>query len=151
MLMPRVRLGRIMVSLAIACFSPHVLKVVAAQAPLPAEPSSPRTWDVQIGASFVGTRGNSRRQRSANFGLHRRWPLWQFEATALAVRASAEEVEAERYVGAVRTRRRLMSLIAFAAGTRLERDQFAGIDSRAISDQGRRGHSSDGPTGRSTG
>jgi putative salt-induced outer membrane protein YdiY len=131
--------GRLMVYLALACVSPlAVPAVAAAQGPPPAEPPPPRIWDVQFGASFIGTNGNSDTSSvGGDFGLNRRWPLWQVEATALAVRASAEEVQtAERYVGAFRVRRRLKPRIGFTAGTKLERDRFAGIDFRAITDAG---------------
>jgi putative salt-induced outer membrane protein YdiY len=133
--MSRVRfVARLMVSLALLVFSPQTVRVVAAQG----QPDPPRIWDVQLGASFIGTNGNSDTSTvGGDFGLNRRWPLWRLEATALAVRASAEEVEtAERYVGAIRARRRLTPLIGFATGTRLERDRFAGMDFRAITDAG---------------
>ena len=36
----------------------------------------PPLWDVQVGASFVGTGGNSDTSTiGADFGLHRRWPV----------------------------------------------------------------------------
>src|SRR5205823_10162269 len=54
----------------------------AAQTP-PKEP--PPLWDVQLGAAFVGTSGNSETSTiGADFGFHRRWPLWQVESAATA-------------------------------------------------------------------
>ena len=79
------RVRRIVVSLVLVLFSPQVAAVVAAQAPAAAPP--PRIWDVQLGASFIGTNGNSDTSTfGGDFGLNRRWPLWRLEATALVSR-----------------------------------------------------------------
>jgi putative salt-induced outer membrane protein len=106
-----------------------------AQTP-PKEP--PPLWDVQIGASFVGTSGNSDTSSAgADFALHRRWPVWQIESTATAVRTSSEDVKtAERYLAGFRGQRRLTSMLALAAGVRVEHDPFAGMDFRSIADAG---------------
>jgi putative salt-induced outer membrane protein YdiY len=110
---------------------------LSAQAPAGGEPPPP-IWDVELGASFIGTSGNSDTSSvGGDFSLHRRWPLWQIEAAATSVRASTDDIRtAERYIAAFRARRRLTSRIGFATGTQLERDRFAGIDFRAISDAG---------------
>jgi putative salt-induced outer membrane protein len=107
----------------------------AAQAP-PEEP--PPLWDSQVGASFVGTSGNSDTATvGADFSMHRRWPVWQIEATATAVRtASRGDVTAERYLGAFRGQRKLTSILGLTAGERGERDRFAGIDFRSVLDAG---------------
>jgi putative salt-induced outer membrane protein YdiY len=107
----------------------------AAQTP---PPPPPPLWDVQIGASFVGTGGNSDTSSAgADFGLHRRWLVWQLESTASAVRTSNQDVRtAERYLGALRGQRRLTSIIGLSAGIKLERDKFSGMNSRSISDIG---------------
>ena len=107
-----------------------------AQAPPPKEP--PPLWDVQLGASFVGTGGNSDTSTlGADFSAHRRWPVWQLESTATAIRTSDRGTRtAERYLAALRGDRKLTTRIAFSAGERLERDRFAGIDFRSISDGG---------------
>src|SRR3989442_3595551 len=70
-----------------------------AQTPAPKEPTP--LWDVQVGASFVGTTGNSETSSTgADFLLHRRWRVWQIESTATAVRTSDPDVlTAERYLG----------------------------------------------------
>jgi putative salt-induced outer membrane protein len=106
-----------------------------AQAP---PPPPPPLWDVQVGASFVGTSGNSDTSSvGADFGLHRRWPVWQIESAAAAVRTSNQDVRtAERYLGAFRGQRKLTSLIGLSAGIKLERDKFSGINFRSISDAG---------------
>jgi putative salt-induced outer membrane protein YdiY len=98
----------------------------------------PPLWDVQIGASFVGTSGNSETTSTgADFAMHRRWTLWQIESTAAAVRTSDhDEVKAERYIGAIRGQRALSPIAAFSVGEKLERDRFAGIDVRSIADAG---------------
>lgn len=107
--------------------------VAGAQAPPP-----PPIWDVQVGASYVGTGGNSDTSSTgADFLLHRRWPVWQIESTASAVRSSDNDVtKVERYLGGVRGQRKLSSLVALSTGWRGERDQFAGMDFRSILDAG---------------
>src|SRR5438477_8176643 len=89
--------------------------MAAAQAP---PPPPPPLWDVQVGASFVGTSGNSETSSlGADFGLHRRWPVWQIESAAAAVRTSSLDVRtAERYLGLFRGQRKLTSLIGLSAG-----------------------------------
>jgi putative salt-induced outer membrane protein len=111
-------------------------RTAAAQAP--ATPPPPPLWDIQIGASFVGTSGNSETSTvGADFGLHRRWSLWQIESAAAAVRSSNQDVRtAERYLGAFRGQRSLSPRIGWATGIRLERDRFAGMDFRSIADSG---------------
>ena len=106
----------------------------AAQTP----PPPPPLWDVQIGASFVGTGGNSDTSSAgADFGLHRRWLVWQLESAASAVRTSNQDVRtAERYLGALRGQRKLTSLLGLTTGIKLERDKFSGMNSRSISDVG---------------
>ena len=107
----------------------------AAQTP-PKEP--PPLWDVQIGASFVGTNGNSDTSSTgADFALHRRWPVWQIESTASAVKASSNGIEsAQRYLAALRGQRKLTSRVGLSAGLKAEHDPFAGMDLRSILDAG---------------
>jgi putative salt-induced outer membrane protein len=103
-----------------------------------AAPPPPPLWDVQVGASFVGTSGNSdTTSAGADFGLHRRGLVWQIESAALAVQASNQDVRtAERYLGTFRGQRRLTSLVGLSAGIRLERDKFSGINFRSVPDVG---------------
>jgi putative salt-induced outer membrane protein len=103
----------------------------AAPPPLP-------LWDVQIGASFVGTSGNSDTSSGgADFELHRRWPVWQIESAAAAVRSSSNGLQtAERYLGSFRGQRKLTSLVGLSAGIKLERDKFSGMNFRSITDVG---------------
>jgi putative salt-induced outer membrane protein YdiY len=86
----------------------------------------------------VGTSGNSETSSTgADFSAHRRWPVWQIESTAAAVRTDSRAVlTAERYAGTLRGQRRLTSLVGLSAGIKLERDQFSGINFRSISDVG---------------
>jgi putative salt-induced outer membrane protein len=109
----------------------------AGQTP-PPPPSPLPLWDVQIGASFVGTSGNTDTSSvGADFGLHRRWPVWQIESAAAAVRTNNQDVRtAERYLGAFRGQRRLTAFVGLSAGIKLERDQFSGMNFRSISDVG---------------
>ena len=103
-----------------------------------APPPPPPAWDVQIGASFVGTGGNSDTSSAgADMALHRRWAVWQIESAVAAVRTSNQDVRtAERYLGTFRGQRKLTSLLGLSAGIRLERDKFSGINFRSISDVG---------------
>jgi putative salt-induced outer membrane protein len=107
-----------------------------AQATPPKEP--PPLWDTFVGASFVGTSGNSETSTfGADFQMHRRWPVWQIEATANAVNATDHgTTTAERYLGSFRAKRALTPVISFTSGERAERDRLAGIDFRSILDAG---------------
>jgi putative salt-induced outer membrane protein len=107
-----------------------------AQAPAPKEP--PPLWDVQAGASFVGTSGNSDTTTvGADFATHHRGAVWQFESTATAVRSTADGTKtAERYLGQARAKRDLSAIIGLTAGAKLERDQFSGLDFRSLLDGG---------------
>src|SRR5438045_3696095 len=84
---------------------PHV---VSGQTPPP-----PPRWDAQVGASFVGTSGNSDTSSTgADFSWHRRSKPWQWESTAAAVRTSDHGTRtAERYLGALRGQRALGSIV----------------------------------------
>jgi putative salt-induced outer membrane protein len=107
----------------------------AAQTPAAEPPKPPPPlWDVQIGASFVGTSGNTDTSSvGADFAAHRRGYVWQIESTATAVRVATSDVTtAERYLGQVQLKRKLTPIIGLTAGEKLERDQFAGIDLRSI-------------------
>jgi putative salt-induced outer membrane protein YdiY len=121
---------------------PTFLIIIAFLAPAAAAaqtpPPPPPLWDVQIGASFVGTSGNSDTSSAgADFGLHRRWLVWQMESAASAVRTSNQDVRtAERYLGALRGQRKLTPLLGLSAGIKLERDKFSGMNFRSISDAG---------------
>jgi putative salt-induced outer membrane protein YdiY len=109
---------------------------VLAQTPPPKEP--PPLWDTELGASFVGTTGNSRTSTAgADFQLHRRWRLSQIEATASAVSTTDRGTQtAERYLGSFRGKRALTRVVGFTAGERAERDHLAGVDFRSILDAG---------------
>lgn len=108
----------------------------AAQAPAP--PPPPPLWDAQVGASFVGTSGNSETSTvGADFSANRRGSIWRIASGATAVRSSNLDVtNAERYLGLLRAQRKLTPLIALTSGVKLERDRFAGIDFRSVLDAG---------------
>ena len=112
-----------------------IAHAAAAQTP-PKEP--PPLWDVQIGASFVGTSGNSdTASTGADFAAHRRGLVWLIDSTATAVRTNSnDETTAERYLGMLRGQRKLTKIIGVSTGEKLERDRFAGIDLRSILDAG---------------
>jgi putative salt-induced outer membrane protein YdiY len=116
-----------------------VLAAQSASAQTSAEPPPPPPlWDAQVGASFVGTSGNSDTAATgADFSAHRRGEIWQIESAANAVRTSADdETTAERYLGTLRAQRKLKTVVGWSTGIRLERDRFAGLDARSILDTG---------------
>jgi putative salt-induced outer membrane protein YdiY len=126
-----------MIRRAIAIASLGVMVAAGtARAQAPKEP--PPLWDSQIGASFVGTSGNTDTGTiGADFAYHGRWPVWKVESTATAIRATdSGRLTAEQYLAALRGARKLTSILSFTAGERIERDQLAGIDLRNILDAG---------------
>jgi putative salt-induced outer membrane protein YdiY len=119
------------------------LSMLLAAQPAPAQtpasaPPPPPLWDVQVGASFVGTSGNSDTSSTgADFIAHRRGDAWGLESAATLVRTSSDGVAtAERYLGTVRGQRKLTPIVGLSTGIRLERDRFAGLDARSILDGG---------------
>lgn len=114
-----------------------VTRSAQAQVP-PAAPPPPPRWDAQIGASFVGTSGNSgTASTGADFSAHRRGAIWLFESAATVVRTSSDDVTtAERYLGLLRAQRTLTPIVGLTSGIRLERDRFAGLGARSILDAG---------------
>lgn len=121
----------------------YCLLMVLAAVPVQAQPAAPAKeppplWDVQLGAAFVGTTGNSDTTTfGSDFSLHRRWPLWVIEATATTVRTTDHDATtAERYIASFRGDRKLTPRIDFTTGERAERDRFAGISFRSITDAG---------------
>jgi putative salt-induced outer membrane protein YdiY len=121
-------------SLSLVC---ALLALPAAAQPA-ATPPPPPLWDAQIGASFVGTSGNSDTSSTgADFIAHRRGDVWQIESAATAVRSSNLEVKtAERYLGMLRGQRKLTPIVGLSSGVKLERDRFSGLDFRSVVDTG---------------
>ncbi len=109
-----------------------------AAAQTPAAPPPPPLWDAQVGASFVGTSGNSETSSiGADFGAHRRGKVWLIDSEATAVRSSSlGDTKAERYLGMLRGQRKLTSIIGVTTGVKLERDRFSGMNFRSILDGG---------------
>ena len=110
----------------------------AALAQTPAAPPPPPLWDAQVGASFVGTNGNSdTASTGADFIAHRRGMPWQIESAATLVRTSNDgKSTAERYLGMLRGQRKLTPIVGLSSGLKLERDRFAGLNARSILDAG---------------
>ena len=129
---PTLTISAIFLSLVFAA------RFASAQTPPAAPPPPPPLWDAQIGASFVGTSGNSdTASTGADFIAHRRGEIWQLESAATVVRTSNDGVAtAERYLGMLRGQRKLTSIVGVSSGIRLERDRFAGLDARSILDAG---------------
>jgi putative salt-induced outer membrane protein len=111
---------------------------IAAQTSTGPQKEPPPAWELQLGASYVATSGNTDTSSTgADFGFKRRWIVWQLESAATAVRASNHGVStAERYLGSVRGQRALSDLLALTTGFKAERDRFAGLDFRSILDAG---------------
>jgi len=120
----------------IVCLASTQLFAQPPAPPAPAPPPPPPLWDAQVGASFVGTNGNSdTASTGADFSAHRRGLVWQMESAATAVRTtSLDTTTAERYLGMLRVQRKLTPIVGASAGAKLERDRFAGLDFRSIID-----------------
>jgi len=101
-------------------------------------PPRPPAWDLQFGASFVGTNGNSDTSTvGGDFAYHHRGLDWQVESTANAVRTSDHgDLTAEQYVATFRSRRKLKDGVGFSSGVRGEQDRLSGIALRTILDGG---------------
>ena len=86
----------------------------------PAAADAPPLWDAQVGASFVGTSGNSdTASTGADFSAHRRSMIWKLDAGATLVRTSTDgEATAERYLASFRADRRLTSRIGLTSGAK---------------------------------
>jgi putative salt-induced outer membrane protein YdiY len=125
-------------ALVVSAFSALLAAKSAAQTPAAPPPPPPPLWDAQIGASFVGTSGNSDTSSTgADFIAHRRGAVWKLESAATIVRTSSDgTATAERYLGMLRAQRSLTARIGVTSGLRLERDRFAGLDLRSILDAG---------------
>jgi putative salt-induced outer membrane protein YdiY len=128
------KIARATCLLFLTCAVPALAQAPAAPAP----PPPPPLWDAQIGASFVGTSGNSdTASTGVDFAAHRRGAVWQIESAATAVRTDSDDVTtAERYMGMVRAQRTLTSIVGVTSGVKLERDQFSGLDLRSVLDVG---------------
>lgn len=103
-----------------------------------APPEPPPVWETALSASFVGTTGNTDTTTlGSDYSLHRRWPVWQIETTASAVRSTdIGTTTAERYLGAFRIDRKLTPVVSLSTGERAEHDRFSGLELRSILDAG---------------
>jgi putative salt-induced outer membrane protein len=121
-----------------ACLLAVFLATPALAQPPAAPPPPPPLWDTQVGASFVGTSGNSDTSSTgADFSAHRRGEIWKIDSAATLVRTSSDDVTtAARYLGTLRVQRKLTAIVGLSSGIRLERDLFAGLDARSILDAG---------------
>jgi putative salt-induced outer membrane protein YdiY len=104
--------------------------------PAPAPPPPPALWDAQVGASFVGTSGNSDTATTGvDFLAHRRGLVWQVETSATAVRtANLDQTTAERYFTMLRVQRKFSPVVALAASGKFEHDRFSGLNLRSLID-----------------
>src|SRR5258708_4637849 len=102
----------------------------------PAEPPAP--WELKLGASFVGTSGNSDTSSTgASLDGYRQWTVWRVEAAASAVLTNdSGKQTAEQYLAATRAKRALTDRISATSGIKLERDRLSGIDLRSLLDGG---------------
>ena len=115
-----------------------VLGIPGAARAQPPAPEPPPVWETQVGASFVGTSGNTDTTTfGADFSQINRWRVWQLESGAAAIRTTDHDVRtAERYLAAIRGKRQLTTILGLSAGERVERDRLAGTDFRSILDGG---------------
>jgi putative salt-induced outer membrane protein YdiY len=107
-----------------------------ASAQAPAEPPVP--WELKLGASFVGTSGNSDTSSTgADFDAYRQWDVWRLEGAASAVLTSQDgEQTAEQYLAGIRGKRSLTDRISATSGLKLQRDRLSGLDLRSLLDGG---------------
>lgn len=103
-----------------------------------ADPEALPPWEAKLGASFVGTSGNSdTASTGANFDAYRQWNVWRLEGLASAVLTSQNDRQtAEQYLTAVRTKRHLTDGISATSGLRFDRDRLSGIALRSLLDGG---------------
>jgi putative salt-induced outer membrane protein len=131
------KLSRRLATLTFVLSTVVAARPASAQTPAAAPPPPP-LWDAQVGASFVGTSGNSDTASTGiDFSAHRRGAIWLIESAASAVRTSSDdETTAERYLAMLRAQRKLTAVVGLSTGLKLERDRFAGLDARSILDGG---------------
>lgn len=124
-----VGVGVVVMSAVIWCGSVH------AQA---ADPPPPPLWDAQVGASFVGTSGNtSSSSTGIDFAAHRRGRDWQIDSTATTIRTSGDgQTSAARYLGNAAVQRSISKRVRLSAGERAERDTLSGLAYRNVLDAG---------------
>jgi putative salt-induced outer membrane protein YdiY len=115
-----------------------IAAALAVARPSLAQAPAPPAWDLELGASFVGTSGNAETSSTgANLTLHRRWPNWQIESESTAIRDQENGSRTtERYLTSLRAQRPLSPLVGMTTQARVERDLIAGISFRSILDAG---------------
>jgi putative salt-induced outer membrane protein YdiY len=124
----------------LVCFLFLLINVAAVRSVVgqPPTPEDAPGTDVQLGASFVGVRGNAESVTlGADFSMSYRRAPWRFDAAASTVHTSGDNVQAiDRDIESTRVKRDLTPIIALTAGQKLEHDPTAGIDLRSIVDGG---------------
>lgn len=96
-------------------------------------------WRVDAGLSATQTSGNS---DTSSFGIQAEAELarglWKFDAGALALRSEeGEDLVAEQYAGLFRSARSIpQTRVALTAGWQGERNRFAGVNFRSVTDVG---------------
>jgi len=129
---PVTRLSLLLVTLVV---TPHW---ASAQETAPASEEAEPIWANHLGFSYLATTGNS---ETTTFGLDfmatRRPMPWGLEVSALFDRADKDgQKTAERYSAGLRGTRTLRERWDAFAGLSAEKDEFAGIDLRAIVEAG---------------
>jgi len=124
------------------------LGTAAAETPGPPPKAPTRTWDLKLGLSYLATAGNTETSSTGfDAATHQEWGLWAFEGSAAAVRATRGEVDtAESYGLQLRSERKVSDRLQLTAGLRGERNRFAGIDLRTITDTSVQWSALDTPT-----
>ena len=118
-----------------------------AQEGKPAPKPAPPVWDLKLGFSYLATAGNTDTSSSGiNVDYRREQGLWSFESSASAALASrAKKNTAEAYNLQLRSQRKITDELRLSAGLRGERNRFAGIELRTITDASLAWALSDGP------
>ncbi|HKI86102.1 MAG TPA: DUF481 domain-containing protein [Thermoanaerobaculia bacterium] len=134
---PRRTLETLILSVALAALPAVALEAQTAAATKTADQAKKQpNWDLRLGLSFLATGGNSR-TRSLGFDAtyDQDWRRWGLSSGATAINNSDQgTTSAERYAAFVRGKRAVSPRLAMTAGLKGERDRFAGIDLRTVTD-----------------
>lgn len=104
----------------------------------PAAAPPPSLWTGSIGLSYLANGGNSENENLGVAATFARRPTpWGLEVSVLANRAKSDgETSSERLLAELRGKRALGDRYELFAGASYERDEFAGLDSRAVLEAG---------------
>ena len=118
---------------ALALASAAAVSMLLAR-PAAAQDAPPPLWEVELGASFVGTSGNAQTSSTGvNVKVHRHWTAWQIESLTTAIRTKEDGLEAKgRYVTSFKRAAQPDAPRGLRERNALERDLIAGVSFRSI-------------------